>query len=628
MGAGWPDLPGRLSMRDDLRGDGFSRACECAMTVSGLDLPSLASAYEEGLSPVELVDIVFARIHAAQDPGIFISLDQEAARAAARALPADRTGLPLWGVPFAVKDNIDVAGFATTAACPGFSYKPEKDAFAVARLKAAGAIVIGKTNLDQFATGLVGVRSPYPIPRNAFDPAMVPGGSSSGSAVAVARDLVSFALGTDTAGSGRVPAGLNNIVGLKPTLGSVSTSGVVPACRTLDTVSVFAGSVDEAWTVYSAMAGFDPADGYSRSFATGPISVLPPHIRVGVPNAAGRRFGGDALAQKAYERTLELLTASGASLVELDFTPFFETAALLYDGPWVGERFAAVRAFMDGHAADMLEVTRKIIGQATRFSAADTFAAQYRLADLKRRAAAAMAGVDMLCVPTFPRPRSVADLVADPVGPNSELGTYTNFVNLLDLCALAVPGPFRDDGFPAGVTLIGRAGQDGGLASLGAKVHALSGVTRGASGQAVAPEPERLARAGAGEFELVAVGAHMSGMPLNRELTDLGARFLRKAGTAPDYRLFALPGGPPRRPGLLRIPKGTGHSIACEVWALPPAGFGAFVAEKVPAPLSIGTLHLADGTTPRGFLVESEAVVGAQDVSGFGGWRAYMASLA
>ncbi len=601
------------------------------MTVPAFpSVSALHAAYAAGLSPEAVVAETYRRIAAADDPGIFLALVPEAElRAAARALGSfDPETKPLWGVPFAVKDNVDVAGLPTTAACPDFAFTPQASAPAVERLLAAGALLVGKTNLDQFATGLVGVRTPYPVPRNAIDPAVVPGGSSSGSAVAVARGLVGFSLGTDTAGSGRVPAGLNNIVGLKPSLGSVSSRGVVPACRTLDTLSVFAGTVAEADAVYRIMAGYDAEDPYSRSLPLPPRpGALPPGLRVGVPDAAGRIFGGDPQSESAFDASLaDLRAVLGGEATAIDLAPFFAVAQLLYAGPWVAERYQAIRGFIEARPDSLHPTTRAIIGAATAHSAADAFAGLYRLAELRRATEAVWQGIDVLVVPTYPRPRRVAELDADPIGPNSELGTYTNFVNLLDWCALAVPGRARDDGFPAGLTLLGPRGADGLLAALGARLHAASAERIGASRAPVPPAQDGPARALPGEIELVVVGAHLSGLPLNHELTGRGARFLRAAETAPEYRLHALPGGPPKRPGLVRVEEG-GGAIATEVWALSPAAFGEFVA-GIPAPLGIGTVRLADGTAPKGFLCEAAGLVGATDITGFGGWRRYMEKAA
>jgi allophanate hydrolase len=444
----------------------------------------------------------------------------------------------------------------------------------------------------------------------------------------VARGIVAFALGTDTAGSGRVPAALNNIVGLKPSLGTVSGRGMVPACRTLDTISVFAGTVADADAVYRAMAGYDASDPWSRPIvvAAQPDS-LPSGLRVGVPDAAGRRFAGDAVSAAAFDAALADLggVLGGAAPIPVDMAPLFAVAELLYSGPWVAERYQAIRGLIERTPESLHPTTRRIIAGAAALSAADAFAGIYRLAELRRATEPLWGKIDVLAVPTYPRPRTVADLAADPIGPNSELGTYTNFVNLLDLCALAVPGRFRADGFPSGVTLIAPAGRDGLLAAIGARLHAASGVAIGAGKAAVPPPAVGSGRAAPGEIELVVVGAHLSGMPLNHELTSRNGRFLRAVQTAPDYRLFALPGGPPFRPGLMRVAAGEGVAIATEVWALSAEGFGSFVA-GIPAPLGIGTTRLADGTSPKGFIVEAEGIKGATDVSSFGGWRAYIAS--
>ncbi len=590
----------------------------------------LHAAYAAGRRPAATISEIYRRIAAVNDPGIFITLLPEAAAqaAAARLGAFDPLTKPLWGVPFAVKDNIDVADMPTTAACPAFSYVADDTAFAVQRLLDAGAILIGKTNLDQFATGLVGVRTPYPVPRNAVDPAYVPGGSSSGSAVAVAHGLVTFALGTDTAGSGRVPAALNNIVGLKPSLGSVSARGVVPACRTLDTISVFAGSVADADAAYRVMQIHDPDDSWSRPLPVATPGALPPQIRLGVPGSKDRHFGGDARSELAFDAALEDLARlhGGGAFIPIDMTALFDVAKLLYSGPWVAERYHAVRELIERNPDALHPTTRRIIAAATSYSAADAFDGLYKLADLRRLARPIWNSIDVLVVPTFPRPRTLADLADDPIGPNSELGTYTNFVNLLDLCALAIPGRLRSDGLPSGVTLIAPRGRDGLLATIGARLHAASGVPIGATQSPLPPVAKVITAAAPDEIELVVVGAHLSGMPLNHELTGRGARFLRTGATTPHYKLYALAGGPPFRPGLMRVGHGGGKSIATEVWALTPAALGSFMA-GIPAPLGIGTTTLTDGSAPKGFIVEAEGVIGARDVSEFGGWRAYMAHL-
>lgn len=590
------------------------------------DLASLRAAYAAGTSPTDVVEEIYRRIAALDDPGVFIHLlpKAEVVAAAAALPPLDQAAdMPLWGVPFAIKDNIDMGGAPTTAACPAFAYTASADAHCVARLRRAGALVVGKTNLDQFATGLVGVRSPYPVPRNAIDPEIVPGGSSSGSAVAVAAGLVSFALGTDTAGSGRVPAALNNIVGLKPSLGLISCSGVVPACRSLDTVSVFALNVGDASTVLAAAAGFDPADPYSRVLPVLPVGDVPAVPRVGVPDRASRRFFGDTVQEASYGATLELIAGSGGEIVELDFEPFYAVAELLYDGPWVAERYAAIETLMQERPEVLHPVTRQVIARAEDFSAVDAFRGAYRLAALKQRLAPVLASVDLLCVPSIPTFYSRADLMADPLTPNSRLGTYTNFVNLLDLCGITVPTAPRADGRPGSVTLLAAAGRDHAAAALAQGLHEQSGVTCGATGWRVpaVPRPDA-AEAQSGEIAVAVLGAHMSGLPLNRDLTGRGGRFLRRARTAPCYRLYALPGGPPQRPGLVRHDQGT--AVELEVWALPEAAFGGFMA-TIAAPLGIGTLQLEDGSAVKGFLCEAIAARDAADITVHGGWRAYLA---
>ncbi len=590
-------------------------------------IEALHASYATGINPRRVIRDVYRRIDAAQDPGIFIAIAPEGAAAAAIAALGsfDPRLKPLWGIPFAVKDNIDVAGFPTTAGCPAFAYTPQATAPSVQRLLDAGAILIGKTNLDQFATGLVGVRTPYPVPRNSIDPAYVPGGSSSGSAVAVARGIVSFALGTDTAGSGRVPAGLNNIVGMKPSLGAISGRGVVPACRTAETVSIFAGTVDDADVIFRVIAAYDHSDPWSRRFELAPPHCcIPPNVRIGVPDSSSRRFGNDTLSANAFETALaDLRNVLGSRPKPIDITPLFAAAGLLYGGPWVAERYHTIRHLIERSPEALHPVTRTIIGSAKAYSAVDAFAGVYRLAELRRAAQSVWEAIDVLVVPTFPRPRTLADLEADPIGPNNELGTYSNFVNLLDLCALAVPARFRKDGFPASITLIAPAGRDGLLAALGARLHALAGVGIGTTTMK-APEPTIASgRVTPAEIELAVVGAHLSGMPLNHELADRGARFLRAAVTSPDYRLFALPGGPPFRPGLMRVASREGGAIVAEVWAIAPEKLGGLVA-CIAEPLSIGTVRLADGTTPKGFIVESEGIKDAKDITSFGGWRAYM----
>jgi allophanate hydrolase len=585
-------------------------------------IAAMLEAHRAGVSPDETIAQCYARIAKHNDPAIFITLRDEAdARAEARALKD--TSLPLYGVPFAVKDNIDVAGMPTTAACPAFAYTAKADATCVARLRAAGAILIGKTNLDQFATGLVGVRSPYGVPRNVFDEKLIPGGSSSGSAVAVAAGLVPFSLGTDTAGSGRVPAALGNIVGLKPSLGVVSTAGVVPACRTLDCVSVFALTVDEAWAAFAAMAGPDLTDPFMRNRAPGVPGPVLPGLRIGVPIKGERVFFGDQVSAGQYEAAVARFAALGATITEIDIEPFYETARLLYEGPWVAERYLAASKVIASSPEALHPVTREIIMGGARASATDAFAAFYKLEDLRRVRDHIFRAIDVLLVPTMPTAYTVAQVLAEPVGLNNRLGTYTNFVNLLDLAGLALPAGMKGDGTPFGITLLAPGGQDALLASLGRVFHADTQLPMGATGAAQPPLASLAPAAQVNEIALAVVGAHLSGMPLNHELVSSGGRFLEVTQTALDYRLFALDTQPPK-PGLLRVASGRGASVALEIWALPAEGFGRFVA-AIPPPLGIGTLTLSDGRAVKGFLVEANATQGARDISQFGGWRAYVA---
>ncbi|MGV7093374.1 allophanate hydrolase [Siccibacter turicensis] len=532
----------------------------------------------------------------------------------------DRTlaDFPLYGVPFAVKDNIDVAGMPTTAACPAFSYRPEQDATVVARLKAAGAIVVGKTNLDQFATGLVGTRSPYGAVPNTFNETYVSGGSSSGSASAVARGQVAFALGTDTAGSGRVPAGFNNIVGLKPTKGWLSTRGVVPACRLNDCVSVFALTVEDAWTVASLAGGYDAADSYSRPHPGTAPARFNPTPRIAVPDSL--EFFGDDRSEAAFQRSLTQLEALGATLEPIDFTAFRALAAQLYAGAWVAERTVAAGAMLDRDASEMDPTVRGIIEGGRAYSACDAWQAEYTRAELARRIATQLDGFDALVVPTSPTIRTLAEMAQEPVRYNSQFGTYTNFTNLADLSALALPAGFRDDGLPFGITLIAPAWHDLALSAFGARWQQAQALPLGATGQPLAaqrtPAPE------SHHVRVAVVGAHLRGQPLNPQLQRRQARFVCETTTRDCYHLYALANTTPPKPGLVR--SATGQSIALELWDIPLARFGEFVAE-IPAPLGIGTLELADGSLVKGFICEPQALENATDITSWGGWKAWLA---
>lgn len=585
-------------------------------------LQNLSQAYRDAsLTASDCIKNLLQHIKNTDRPEIWITrVDDSAllARAAECDLLLKQEGAsvfdryPLFGIPFAVKDNIDAAGLPTTAACPVFSYVPEHSSTVVKLLVEAGAILIGKTNLDQFATGLVGVRSPYGAVRNAVAPEYVSGGSSSGSGAAVALGLVAFSLGTDTAGSGRVPAGLNGIVGLKPSRGLISAHGVVPACRTLDCVSIFTKTVGDAWTVLRVAGQYDAADAYSRKIAMTGMQCR--RYRIAIPSEL--EFYGDAHAEAAFHKTLEKLKAMPhVECKTIDFKVFAQAAALLYQGPWVAERLAAVGDFFNSHEKDMHTVVAGIIEQGKNYDAVDTFNAMYQLADLRRAAETSLQDVDFLLVPTTPTMPKIAAVEADPVRLNSQLGYYTNFVNFFDMAALSVPADYRADGLPAGVTLIAGSGTDQLLA---------------AAAQALLPYKEDVAVAGRplsfheATIELAVVGAHLEGQPLNWQLLERGARKVKSTRTSARYRLTALPDTIPPKPGLARVAN-EGVAIEIEIWEMPVRRFGEFVAD-VPAPLAIGTLEVEDGRWVKGFVCEPAALEGAKDISHHGGWRAYLAS--
>jgi allophanate hydrolase len=584
-----------------------------------LEIGAIHAAYRAGtLTPPALMRELIARMNAYPDPAVFISrcCDEELLGRAEALNLTDIDRLPLFGIPFVVKDNIDVAGIPTTAACPEFAYTPTADSTVVAKLRAAGAVVLGKANLDQFATGLNGTRSPYGAPRCVFNADYISGGSSSGSAVAVGAGLAVFSLGTDTAGSGRVPAMFNNLVGLKPSIGRISAAGAVPACKSLDCISIFANSAADAMTVLRVAEGLDAADSYSRAPAN---VVLPSKPRLGILAAKDQDFAGDAANAKLYAAALETAQSLGFTLVDIDYAPFLEIAAALYGGAFVAERLAAIKDFFNTHAHAVHPVVRGIITVAQKYSAADAFADIYRIQACRRRAQAELAKCDALLLPTAPTIFTVADMLADPVALNAKLGIYTNFVNLLDLAAVAAPAGFRPDGLPFGVTFIGPAFSEHSLAAYADELHRAIGAGAGKSGilpQATLPAPM------ADEITLVVAGAHLSGMVLNHELQAYGARLVAATTTAADYKLFALATTPPK-PGLVHAPGFAGTGIAVEIWSLAPADFGRFVA-ALPAPMGIGKVILQDGSTHPGFLCEAYALAGAKDITAFGGWRAYL----
>jgi len=589
-----------------------------------LNIGSLQAHYRSGtLAPTDVIREVYRRIRALQGNPIWINLiPEEESLVAAEAL-TDAAMAPLFGIPFAIKDNLDAARLPTTAGCPAFSYVAERDATVVRRLKSAGGILIGKTNLDQFATGLVGVRSPYGACSTVFHSEYISGGSSSGSAVAVAAGLLSFALGTDTAGSGRVPAAFNNIVGLKPTRGILSTEGLVRACRSLDCISLFCLTAEDAETVFSVAASYDQADCYSRHLPS--AEHLPSTYRIGIP--AAHILG---LVDQGY-RTLfmeaqQRLSSLGHTLIEVDVTPLLKTAHLLYGGPWVAERFAAVGEFVKEHREQVHPVVHDIIMGGEKYSAVDAFNALYALEEFRQQASIVWNAVDILLLPTVPDIYRIEEIENDPVALNSRLGTFTNFVNLLDLAAIAVPAGFRADGLPFGVTFIGQTFCDRLLIALSKSYLGSLQPSLGGTGQPYPQVPGADRPANSDRMMIAVVGAHLSGEPLNHQLTDRDARFIRRAKTAPSYQLFALPGTSPPKPGLVRVGAEVGRSIDLEVWELPVAEFGNLLKE-VPSPLTIGMLHLSDGRVVKGFLCEEVAVQDALNISEFGGWKAYLKSL-
>lgn len=521
----------------------------------------------------------------------------------------DPSSLPLYGVPFAIKDNIDVAGLTTTAGCAEFAYLPSEHAFVVQQLINAGAIPIGKTNLDQFATGLVGTRSPYGEGINLFDPEYISGGSSSGSALAVTAGIVPFSLGTDTAGSGRVPAAFGNIVGLKPTRGALSIRGVVPACKSLDCVAIFAQTCEDAHRVYDLCSDYDAQDSYSREKNS--VNAIGENFRFGVPGANQLEFFGNSAYKILFWESVERLEALGGNRVEIDFTPFMETAKLLYHGPWIAERYCGIKDFAKTQSDAMLDVTRGIILSGAKPSAIDAFEGFYRLAELKRRSDEIMATIDFLVTPTAGTIYTREDVRNNPLELNTNLGYYTNFMNLLDLSACAVPAGFTLEGIPFGVTLAAPAWSEHLLLNIGAK---LSAKTEYRSGLIEIEKPQTVL--------LAVCGAHMSGLPLNAELTSRGAKLMEKSFTAPLYRFYALESFTPPRPGLVKTNE-DGGAIEVEVWEVPTENFGSFF-NGVPSPLALGTLTLIDDKIVKGFLCESYAINGAKDITALCGWRNYL----
>ncbi|SFU43116.1 allophanate hydrolase [Nitrosospira multiformis] len=605
------------------------------------DIPSLLQRYATGeLNPTGVMEAVHALIQDDSDNVWIHKLLLESLRQYARKVEEKgMAALPLYGIPFAIKDNIDLAGVPTTAACPAFTYTPQRSATVVQRLIDAGAIPIGKANLDQFATGLNGTRSPYRVCRNAFNPEYISGGSSSGSAVAVAKGWVCFSLGTDTAGSGRVPAAFNSLIGHKPTRGWLSTRGVVPACRSLDCVSIFAFTAADAERVLEAAASYDDEDIYSRRRENRDDLAsqnLRQDFRFGIPHRQQLQFFGNLESARLFEEAITQLQALGGEVIEIDFSPFLEAAHLLYGGPWVAERYAAIQQFFDLHSDEVISPVREIIAGAHRFSAADAYNGSYRLHTLKRQADRTWSEVDCLMTPTAGTIYRIEEMLADPIRLNTNLGYYTNYMNLLDYSAVAVPAGFQNDGLPFGVTLVAPAHQDVSLLHLAARLQQAYSLPLGATGiplrEEVSPEMASFQRPAPPEqpvlVRVAVCGAHLSGLPLNPQLTSRNGRLVANTTTSPDYKLYALPGTPPLRPGLVRVDKNErGFAIEVEVWELPASEFGSFVA-GIPAPLGIGTITLAGGEPVQSFLCEGYAVADARDISQFGGWRRYMQSTA
>lgn len=595
-----------------------------------MDITTLQQGYTSGqLTPGSVMDGIYDRIEKAGKNPVWISLVPRS-RVLERIQEIEAKGaayLPLFGVPFAVKDNFDVEGMETTAGCPAFAYLSAHTATVVTRLEAAGAILIGKTNMDQFATGLVGNRSPYGACSSVFNSDFISGGSSSGSAVAVASGLVSFALGTDTAGSGRIPAMFNNIIGLKPTRGVLSAHGLVPACRTLDCVSVFANTCSDASLVLNAVRGHDPQDSYSRTPWVGAGAApwaASSNFRFGIPTTEMLEFYGDQHNPVLFRQAVSKLQELGGQAVEFDLGPFLAAGQLLYKGPWVAERYAAIAGFLEKHLDQMEPTVAKIISSASSYSAVDTFNAAYQLQALKAQTGPVWDAIDLMLLPTAPRTYTIAEISLSPIERNSHLGYYTNFVNLLDLSAVAVPAGMRPDGLPFGVSLIGQAFGEPALLVLGDRLHRALAVTMGGSEQKLASTPPLLAAATPhGCLLMAVVGAHLSGQPLNWQLTQRKGRLVRTCRTSSEYRFYALRGTVPAKPGLVRVPGFGGPGIEVEIWALPEETVGSFV-DGVPAPLAIGTLQIEDGTSVMGFLVEPSAVEDATEITEHGGWRRYL----
>lgn len=592
-----------------------------------LTIASLTNAYQSGeITPATLFADLRAQAQTLEAVWIHLLSEEELQPYLTALADKPKAQCPLWGVPFAIKDNIDLAGIPTTAACPEFSYVPEKSAFVVEQLIAAGAIPLGKTNLDQFATGLVGTRSPYGQTPNAFNPDYISGGSSSGSAVATAKGVVSFALGTDTAGSGRVPACFNNLVGLKPSKGLLSTSGVVPACRSLDCVSIFALTAVDAQTVFDVAAKFDKNDCFARKnpIINQGLVEMPASFTFAVPKAEQLAFFDDHAYQSAFTDAIELLEAIGGKKVELDFTPLLAAAKLLYEGPWVAERYVATQEIIENNPKAMLEVTYNIISGGITPKATDAFIALYKLQALKQQAdeLIADAGVDVLVSPTAGRHFTISEINEQPIARNSQLGYYTNFMNLLDFAAIAVPTTFTQTNMPFGITLFSEAFSDQKLLTLATRIQAQTALTLGATNHlyVAATNDKPLS---AGFIDVLVCGAHLSGMALNWQLQDRGAWLKETTFSASKYKMYAVAGAV-ERPAMIMVGDDQGCAFEVEIWSLPISEFGSFVA-GIAAPLGIGKVETVDGREMTGFIAEGYAASLGKDISEFGSWRKYQA---
>tara|TARA_Y100001934_G_scaffold263676_1_gene339651 strand:- start:730 stop:2571 length:1842 start_codon:yes stop_codon:yes gene_type:complete len=592
-------------------------------------IPSLQKAYASGVTAADVIAEVYRRLAASEHLNAFICVyPVEDVIERVNKLGSYDPSKPLWGIPFAVKDNIDALGLQTTAGCPDFAYLPERDARVVENLRQSGALLIGKTNLDQFATGLVGTRSPWGACLNAFDPDFVSGGSSSGSAVAVALNTVSFSLGTDTAGSGRVPAAFNNIIGLKPSLGRLSSRGVVPACKTLDCVSIFALTAEDAISILELAGAYDEDDPWSREYP--PAESIPDRsFTFGVPDDTQLQFFGNSGYAQAFQKAIAYFQSIGGKIIQFDYQPFAETASLLYEGPWVAERKHAVQSLLKEDSKTVLPVIRTMLGLADNYSALDAFEAQYQLQALRHQVVDLWDRIDFMLLPTAPSHPTIASVDAEPILRNQELGTYTNFVNLMDLSAIAAPAGFDTEaGMPFGVSLIGLQGREKSLAHFASKIQAGLASTLGATKYPIPIErgvDDTKATKSILTVPLAVCGAHLSGQPLNHQLTDRGGILVSATSTAPKYRFYALRSDTASRPGLIRHDDGA--PIQVEVWELPAHEVGAFI-DAIEAPLGVGRVELVDGSNVMGFLCEEYATRDAIDITEYGGWRSYIETLA